>query len=642
VKGRVKRSKQLIAECSAVVVILALLASGGAFESLNIPTPWASIQNPSLVQQQQGNLTALAQFYNITLTYLAQTNYSGVELNLQSFNFINIQGTLSSTANSANSEIGSMNVSVPIAISDFLNASYYIGLGEYGNASLKIGAGCQEALAANTSLTQFANSTTPQFAGLKVPVKIYAIGEDSVNFTITQLVAKCNTLKAQLAAYYSPPGNGFLISSPQSEIITGGNVVIFGNLSQGSKVFSGQEIRFYFNGTYIGSTYTNKLGELDVTLAIPFVYESVGEIWGSAPNNATSGLLSTSSNALFFTIVYNGTQIILRDPPAYLPTETFSVNGNLSTLSGTVLPSAPVTVKFLNESLMVTTNSKGDFFASFTVPANASNGVYLVTARFSPSGLYGPSFNVTTVNVYHEIIKLTLDRPDISFAGFDSSIQGRVETTNGTIVRGASVTLFLPWGSYPVTTNSSGWFEISLPIPIWEFAFSSNASVSVLPSQPYISASLTTTSLDLFNFLWIVIPSIVVGTAGYEINSFVKREKKTQSEKIETEMLQAGTTPAIIEEIPIDGSASNKIVSIYREALELLLSRFHIEINRSSTIREILHSVQRLDLPLTDSFADISHAVEEYLYGLREPDTATLAEADENLSRLKETFEEGE
>ena len=231
------------------------------------------------------------------------------------------------------------------------------------------------------------------------------------------------TTTTTTTAQATPPMN-FTIWSPQTEIVTGGPVALNGNLSLGKNGVSGQKVSFYLNGTLLGNAKTDNHGIINATFQIPFIYSSSAVIWAYAPRNSSANLRSATSNYVYFTIIFNQTEIELKDPPTYLPTFNFDVEGNLTTVSGVPLPNAPVKITFVNYSTFATTNGRGTFIATFTVPADAKNGIYDVDASFAPQGLYGPSFNFTTIQVTHLLLNVSVQSPKLSFAGFYTQVSG--------------------------------------------------------------------------------------------------------------------------------------------------------------------------------------------------------------------------
>lgn len=653
-----KRSTQLIAESVIVAMFLIVLTIGGTVESLNVPSPWASVQNANSATTQT-DLSSIALYYNNTLTYLAQGQYGNASLYLNTFSFANIPTAIVRTADTANNEISSMNITIPVAVVDFTNATILISLNEFQNATFSAQAGCFELNTAAQNFVQFANSTTPSLSRLGVPVSLYSIGERRVDSLITGLIADCNHLHSKLGT-----GNArLLIWSPQSSIETGGSVVIKGNLSLDSNPVGGQKVYFYLNNTYIGSTNTDTSGNLSSNVVIPYVYYSTAAVTAYIVSNSSISLTSVQSNILYFTILFNQTQIVVGDPPSYLPTESFSVSGYLNTTTGAPVPLAPVAVTFLNITNYATTNSLGQYRTSFVVPANATDGVYAVSARFHPtSGSDGPSTNFTTIQIVREVVNLSLSSPSLSFAGFNSKLSGFAETKNGTQLSNATVLVSSPWGNYRTATDGSGNFAITVPVPFWEFAFKNALQVTLTPAQPFVETTQAIASLSIFNFLWILVPGIIVGLGFFEVRNLglmpdlrksLARRRAEASQISEADILREEAMSKIFP----PGYKPHRIVEIYLEALNLTNQKFPgFRIKESITIREVSNLVDRrieqekenlgagrsLDnISLWGQlFDDVSSATEEYLYSAHFD--SRLTDDPENwLGELKSLWEKG-
>jgi hypothetical protein len=643
-----KRNNQLIAESAIVGSLIILTAFGGISAGFNVPRQWTILQNPNSVTIQHSS-SALALYYNTTLSLLGEQKFDNVSFLVKTFHFVNIEPGVNQTALVANGQISYMNVSVPRAISNFGLAGQLIAAKELLNASIYNARGCGQARDALGNYTQFAGSTTTQFSKLGVPVQQYSVGMRLTHDEIESLIAECQSQAGVL------PGSGgtgtsgssgtsagrgtanLTIWSPQRTIITGSYVTLGGNLTARGIGLSGRPVLFYLNGTYIGSVTTDGTGHIFGTLSIPFVYEPVGVISAYAVKNATVNFPGAISNNLYFAILFSATKIIIGDPSAYLPTFSFSVHGSLTTVSGVPLPFAPVKVTFLNESSYVSTDSKGTFGSTFTVPADESNGIYYVYAAFSPHGVYGPSFNFTSIEVTHLPLIVTAEVPRLSFAGFSTSMSGTV-VANGSALSNVKVSVSSPWGVYQTRSGSAGDFSISIPIPIWEFAFSRNVSVTASAVQPYIAQGQASARVGLFNLLFVALPALGVGVGAYEFMNLgllpklrtrftrAKRQQATMSEFEESANLP--TTP-----LP-EGTGPTGMIAIYAQAIALASRRFGIRFRDSETIREIIREVEKLDRSGMELFSEIMLATEDFLYS-KEFDLERIKGVETDLARLR-------
>ncbi|MGI0080656.1 MAG: hypothetical protein ACRECH_13660, partial [Nitrososphaerales archaeon] len=459
-----QRSRQLIIESALVSSLMLGIAFSGAIAGLNVPTNWGNLLNPNVVGEQY-DLTSFALFYNGTLALLGGGNYSNVSQNLANFQFLNYPSNLATLASGANSEIGSMNQSIPLALSYLNETEYLVGVGSYKDASNVLDLACAQALNSELSLAQFENSTTPKFENQGVPVSEYSVGVGLVRSEISTLTDRCNALSNQTNALLNQTNSilrgekvAFTLSSPQSSVNTGGMLALSGSLESNGTAVQGETISFFINGTYFGNAATNVYGSFSGNFSIPFVYEPLAAVWANAPSNASSNIAGAVSNTLYLDVLFNGTQIVFGDPPSVLPTFNFTVFGSLDTDSGAPLPNAPVKITSFDQQYFVKTNSSGIFTQTLTVPANATDGIHYVYAAFAPQGVYGPSANFTSIEVVHELLNLTIDSIPLSISGTLASVSGTVRA-NGTALADSNITLVSPWGQFEASSDGSGKFK---------------------------------------------------------------------------------------------------------------------------------------------------------------------------------------
>jgi len=632
----VKRTNQLIVESAAIGGLLLMIVLGGAVTGLSSPSAW-TLKNPDNVTPAH-DLGTLAIYYNTTLADIAGQNFGNASSMLETFSFVNIPTSVNQTALVANSQLALVNASIPKALSEFDNATQLIATKEYVNATLSVTAGCLQAGDAQGNFTRFSGTTTPSLAKRGVPVAQYSKGTASVNGEISSLISRCNYLKGQL------PGHSLhlAISSPQKSILTGGPVELLGNLTQavgggGGGGLASQGVLFYLNGTYFGSLVTGQDGGLSGTLTIPFVYKPMGVVNALVLNNATIGSGGAASNDLSFTILFNSTSIVVGDPPAVLPTFSFPVSGNLTTTSGVPLPNAPVKITFFGQSSMTTTDAKGVFASRVTVPANASDGVYDVYAAFSPSGVFGPSVNFTSVQVVHLPLDLKVGAPSLSFAGFSLPISG-VVSANGSALAGAAVTVSTPWGAFQGRSGSAGDVSVRVNVPIWEFAFSKQITVTAAPGQPYVAQGSVQVKVGLFNVLFVVLPSLGVGLTTYELKSLgLLRMSRKDAEDAGMAAFRAKEQLESVAATERQRAGSTGMLSVFYEAEALAQRRFGINFRESDTLREILDKVWKEDAKGGEIFASIVSATEDFLYAPKF-DERRVGEAERELAELRKAW----
>lgn len=628
-----KRSNQLVLESAVIASVLIALTLGGSVATTIIPPSFASLQDPGTVKVNH-DVNALANYYNTTLTKIGTKNFQNASFLLETFRFVNISPSVNATAQAANSDLATVNVTAANATAVFQQAEALVKAKQYANATALTLEGCALAQQANRSLADFQGPQTSRFKAESIPVSQYSKGSGVASAEVGALLAECNHLRTVLGGSGTAPI--LLIGSLQNAIETGGTVELVGNLTLGGSGVPLQEVLFYLNGSYFGSVRTGVGGDLAGTLRIPFIYSRVAAVQAFVAPNATINMGGASSNVLLFQILFNQTAIAIGDPPSVLPTFSFHVEGNLTTVTGTALPDAPVRVTFISDSVMLHTDARGAFATKLTVPANATDGVYNVYASFAPQGVFGPSFNFTSVQVVHLPLELNVSAPSLSLAGFSTTLAGTARA-NGSAVSGASIFVNSPWGVFKTSTDSSGAFSVSLPVSALEFSFARGVTVNATASQPFIASAAVTRSLGLFNLLLVVLPAAGIGIIGYEadrLGVFSALRRRTSGE-------EPGLEELVIPAVGLESATATggpELVLAFRRALGLAARKYSIRFRQSQTIREIVSSVGIKDSGEGFTlFRDVMLTVEDFLYSERF-DGARLKTANGWLARLEEVW----
>jgi hypothetical protein len=615
--------------------LLIFIVVGGGFATLSVPKQWSILVNPAntpSVQEPSG----LALYYNQTLSALGTGHYSEVSLLLGTIRFVDFASSLNQTVQTGNTQIASTNVTMPKATSDLHKGADLVAQRQFLAAGTYVTRGCGLADQANATLSAFKDSTVPKLTSSGVSAGLYSIGLGLASRAVSSLLADCTELQSSLSLTgpSSLPPSLLSISSSQKSVETGGSIVINGSLTLNGVGLPNQSIFLYFNGTFVGEVPSTYSGRFGGKVSIPFVYQPVGVVQAFVATNATAGFGAATSNSVELLVLFNGTRIVLGDPPAYLPTSRFQVHGELTTADGVPLPSAPVIVTFFSEAQDATTDSSGTFVATLYVPASTPDGTYNVTAVFAPRGTLGPSFNFTSIEVAHEPLNVTVNVSSLTLAGFSTSLQGRV-VANGTGVSGAKVTVSSPWGSFQATTDSTGRYALSVPTPILDFSFSEPLQVGADPAQPYIASGQSVASLSLFNLLIVVIPAIALLGLGFGARTLGLLGGEGKFEEVTT---SASENQTMALELEVEERDLPEMLALYRRILTLATARFQISFGRNMTLREIAAEISAVsDKRGASLSAHIIQSTEAFLYAERF-DLARLKEAKEDISELEELW----
>ena len=625
---------------------------GGSASTYALPHPWISIQNPQEIQPLY-NMTSLAFFYNNTLSALSKYEYQNVSQELSAFQYLIVSPSVSSTSHGANSEIASMNQTLP-KVQYYLNETqhFYLG-GLEANASAALNSLCSYDQIANASLAQFTGSTTTSFNSSGVPVAVYMIPTIVLQGEINSYYEECLNYRSTLNGS-SIGGSSVValsISSDQTPISpygplwvdTGGELNLSVSLEQNGNGIGDQPVAIFVdsNSTNPASLVTNSSGSTFGTLTIPYFYDSFVLVYATYQSN--NQLIV--SNVLNMTLLYNQTQIIINDPPQVLPTYPFNVSGTLrDSSSGRVLPGAPVRITSFGSSYFTKTNSQGVFSDTLNVPANATDGLHYIYANFAPNGAYGPSVNFTSIVVYRLPINLTVQRSALVIPGLESTLSGSV-SANGSALSNTQVLLSTPWGAYKATTDSFGRFSLPFNVPLTDFGLSAQIALGASPSQAYLSGASTSVILGLFNPITIAIIIFALGFGVYMARNLGVGFPKIGGDLEQRETIESVGETKTPSKIPseLSSKANEPIISSYLEALALAEKKFNVRFEESMTIREtsafVANLVKERGKEARAIFTLIAQAAEDYLYSEKRNDQNFLARettlVNEYLLKLK-------
>ena len=634
-----KRTRQLVIESAVIALLLLGILFGGVLSTSSLPASWIKIQNPNAVQSEY-NLTSIALFYSDTLTSLSGYQYQSVSQSLGAFQFLVIPSSLTSTAQSANSEISSMNQSLPLVQLYLNETEFFYHSGAFSNASVALNSFCSAIQNTNASLNQFDGPTTSSFSENGVPVQLYHPPVIVLQNEIASYYQLCLYYTSKLFSSGSSSATILAISSNQTPlspygklwVYTGGELNLTAILEKNNVSVGGQAITIHVEGqgTRPANLTSALTGSVSGSVTIPFFYQQFVDVWATVDANASAGVPSVTSNILNMALLYNQTQIIIGDPPQVLPTFPFTVSGVLKDNStGAALPNAPVKITSFYSTYLTTTDSRGVFTDTLTVPANATNGLHYIYAAFAPQGVHGPSTNFTSIIVYRLPLNITFNATGLIFPGFPTTLTGTA-TGNGSALANSHIQLSTPWRNYNVTTDSTGKFSLPLAVPVTEFAFTKQISVTASPPQPFFTSTSTSLVLSLLNLL-IVVVIVCVGVFGfyYARNLDIhlpRRNRKEETLVSETPLEEKKSEASHEVLIPsvVRFFLKSRLISSYVEALSLAAKRFGIEFTKSMTIRETIDLVSRADKEGRGAslFSAIALTAEDYLYSKERPDWA--------------------
>ena len=203
--------------------------------------------------------------------------------------------------------------------------------------------------------------------------------------------------------------------------------------------------------------------------------------------------------------------------------------GSLSSTDGLPLQFRTITFQLNGTSLgNATTGNTGSFAFPFQVPRSLGNGTHILDVAFPAAReQYAPSN--TTVQFTVEIIgtqtHVSIDRSSI-LSGMNIVMNGSVTYANGTIPRGANVTIFLDNFTYAnATISSDGSFLSVVQLPIWSAFGSHSLKAEYISNQPWIQSSQSVTHVFVYSTPLIILVALAIATAS-SIGFYLVRRRR--------------------------------------------------------------------------------------------------------------------
>ena len=640
-----KHQTQLVIESAVIGLVLLGIVLGGSISISGLQSSFSGQNNPNVIPSQY-NLTSLALFYNQTLTQISENSFKNASASIQAASFQNYPSYIAGIADQANGELASMNYSLTSAHFDLNESNYYITTGLYTNASQSLLVACSAIRSANSTFSQFQGPITNSLGQAGVQISLYSIGASKLQSSIIIFSEECNSYSETLSQSLSQISTALKISSPQTQVLTGGLIQISGSLLRNGTGVPSENISFYANSTYFGSVSSKSAGSFSTSLNIPYLYGSTAAIWATVGQNSTSQVLGALSNTLYLKLLYNQTIIVVGDPPTVYPTFSFTVQGHVLTKTGSPLINVAVRITSFNSNFTSKTDSSGLFTQTLTVPADATDGIHYIYASFASSGTYGPSQNFTSIEVARLPLQFSVNPFLFAFSGTTTSVSGKL-SSNGSAVSNAIVTIETPWGNYHTQSNGQGSYDIKIPIPLFSLVTSSSITVVASPEQAYIASNSLTKTMGIFNSIGIGVPVLLAAFGIYEIRNLDLLPKRKAKGKETIESGNDSRTQALETEISEIGTAlfkrkvDPKIITPYIEALALASRKFGITFAKSTTIQETIELVKSDNKSEGSTlFSKIALMAEDYLYGREKSeveiqlDEQRIAEALSDLKKL--------
>jgi hypothetical protein len=322
-----------------------------------------------------------------------------------------------------------------------------------------------------------------------------------------------------------------------------------------------------------------------------------------------------------------------------MPSYNFSLNGHVLTQTGAAVANGTVQINAFDTLYYVNTDSNGVFGLTLTVPPSTPDGLYKVTVAFEASGSFGPSSTFALVNVVHKLLNFTLYTPAVVVTGLGASVSGNIQS-NGSALPGCAVSVALPWGIFYGTTDSSGNYKVPVSVPLTQFSLEAEAIVSANPTQPYIETVQTTRSIGIFNPIEVIVPAIIIDALIYEARNLelVSRKRVASTVNFFGNQLESiyKRRPSETSERQSRGRRNSKILTIYRESIDLANKKFQTRLGESLTTRQAINEISKLDKGGSgaQAFSEIAKITEDFAYA-ETFDETRIKDAEKSLGDLK-------
>ena len=427
------------------------------------------------------------------------------------------------------------------------------------------------------------------------------------------------------------------LSINPTTVFVGGVVSTSGVLNGGGQILANRVVSLLLDGSQIANVETNSNGKYSANFNIPYRYVksmTIQALYAPTSSSDKETYLAGLSTKISINILFNHTQLDLTEPNAVYPGLSYTVNGTVTTESGSPLNQRAVKLLFDEKTVgQIETNQSGLFNIEVILSPLTEVGIHRLTVTVDPEGLYAGVSQTTNIFVTKVTSELNFNAPSFVFLPSELYISGRVNSASGPLSN-ALVSLEFANVSNTVFTMDDGSFNSTLNIPLSTiFAGTQNIKVSVLPAEPWQGSVQKNVGVFVLNSVSTAISlAASFSICGVLYLKFARSKTKKEKQMIPNNLEGTHSPVDNIAEIPIKTElkfegVKGKILEAYIKALRNVESLTGITISQNMTMHEFLHLTERSLGSAVSPFTDLTLLAERTLYSKHIPEEQDLIKA---------------
>jgi hypothetical protein len=420
-------------------------------------------------------------------------------------------------------------------------------------------------------------------------------------------------------------------------VFVGGTVAASGVLKADGQFLQSRVVTLLLDGSQVVNVNTNSNGQYSTVLNIPYRYVksmTIQALYAPTSTLDKETYLASLSTIISINILFNQTHLELTTPNAIYPGLNYTVNGTVTTQSGSPLNQRAVKLLFDEKTVgQIKTNQYGLFNIESILSPQTEVGVHSLTVTVDPQGLYAGVSQTTDISVTKVTSELNFNAPSFVFLPSEFHVFGRVNSASGPLSH-ALVSLEFANVSNTVFTMDDGSFNSTLNIPLSTiFAGTQNIKVSVLPAEPWQGPVQKNVGVFVLNSVSTAISlAASFSICGVLYLKFARSKIKKKEQMIHDNLEEPHRTATNVAEIPIKSElkfegVKGKILEAYIEALRNIESLTGITISQNMTLHEFLHLTKQSLGNAVSPFADLTSLAERALYSTNIPEEQDLLKA---------------
>ncbi len=388
----------------------------------------------------------------------------------------------------------------------------------------------------------------------------------------------------------------------------GSNLTIRGKLYTINEHLSLRSVSILLDGEVVSEVKTSDDGTFEQNIKVPYLYKPKMVIQAKyTPGEEDREVFKpTASNTLEVNLLYILPHLDVKAVEKALPGKYFAIEGSLG--AEMPYPYRQVRVYWVNETIVLQMGEDGTFKAILYTPEAIAEGKYVLKADAPPSGIFAPATATSYVDIQRMPLNVTLDIPQVVFAGVEASIKGKVNYPG---IERFNVTAKLDLGREEHWEATSGEeFDLKINPSMTTLTEYQTYRIQVNPQLPWYSKSSVEGTFLIVNPLTISIP---VGVISIFSVKFLKEDRR-KAVKGEQEALTETATQRTYQKEYYVEKGLEWLMDSYWQAVVVVSNITGVEIAPSMTIREYLNITKPRLGEVYESFEKLSEMAEKALY----------------------------